>query len=57
MKSTLRGLYDGDICPAEQRPLLSEEYRQILESQEQHESDLVSTLTEEQKEAFEKYKD
>ena len=33
------------------------EYAQVLEYQERHENDLVSTLTEAQKEAFEKYKD
>lgn len=57
MKSTLRRLYDGEIYPAEQRPPLSESCRDALESQEQYERELLSTLTDEQKDAFEKYKD
>ena len=57
MKSAIRELYDGDLFPADRRQEMSKEYIQTLEYQERHENDLVSTLTEAQKETFEKYKD
>ena len=57
MKSAIRELYEGGFCPADRQSMLSEEFLQVLEYQERHENDLVSTLTEAQKEIFEKYKD
>ncbi len=57
MKSAIRELYESDVFPADRQTMLSEECRQVIEYQERHENDLVSTLTEAQKEIFEKYKD
>lgn len=56
MGSAIRALYDSDLFP-EDRQTTNPEYAQVLEYQERHENDLVSTLTEAQKETFEKYKD
>ena len=56
MESAIRALYDSDLFP-EDRQTANPEYAQVLEYQERHENDLVSTLTEAQKETFEKYKD
>ena len=56
MGSAIRALYDSDLFP-EDRQAANPEYAQVLEYQERHENDLVSTLTEAQKEIFEKYKD
>ena len=57
MRSTIRELYDGETFPADRRQEMSKEDIQTLEYQERHENDLVRTLTEAQKETFEKYKD
>lgn len=56
MGSAIRALYDSDLFP-EDRQAANPKYAQVLEYQERHENDLVSTLTEAQKETFEKYKD
>ena len=57
MESAIRALYDSDLFPEDRRAATNPEYAQVLEYQERHENDLVSKLTEAQKETFEKYKD
>lgn len=39
MKSILLRLYDGEICPAEQFGLKTEEYRSMRQAQYQHYED------------------
>ena len=57
MQSAIRELYDGETFPAERWQEMSKEYVKVLEYQERHENDLLATLTQAQKETFEKYKD
>ena len=57
MRSAIRELYNGETFPADRRQEMSKEYVKVLEYQERHENDLLATLTEAQKETFEKYKD
>ena len=53
----LADLYYGRIIPHEHGIKLGSEYEELLNCVIRHEDDLVSTLTEQQKETFEKYKD
>ena len=55
--SILEDLYCGRIAPHEQRIEPESEYEKLLRYIIRHEDDLKSTLTEQQKETFEKYKD
>ncbi len=57
MESAIRALYDSDLFPEDRLATTNPEYVEVLEYQERHENDLVSTLTEAQKEVFAKYKD
>ena len=44
MKSVLLRLYDGEICPAEQFGLKTEEYRSMRQAQYQHYEDFIEKL-------------
>ena len=55
--SILEDLYCGRIAPHEHRIEPETEYENLLRYIIDHEDDLKSTLTEQQKETFEKYKD
>ncbi|MCR1842958.1 DUF6809 family protein [Murimonas intestini] len=44
MKSILLRLYDGEICPAEQFGLKTEEYRSMRQAQYQHYEDFIEKL-------------
>lgn len=53
----LEDLYCGRIAPHEHRIAPESEYEKLLQYIICHEDDLKSTLTDQQKETFEKYKD
>lgn len=53
----LEDLYCGRITPHEHRIEPESEYEKLLQYIISHEDDLKSTLTEQQKETFEKYKE
>ena len=55
--SILEDLYCGRITPHEHRIEPESEYENLLRYIIDHEDDLKSTLTDQQKEIFEKYKD
>ena len=55
--SILEDLYCGRIAPHEHRIEPESEYEKLLQYMIRHEDDLKSTLTEQQKETFEKYKE
>ena len=55
--SILEDLYCGKIAPHEHRIEPKSEYENLLRYIISHEDDLKSTLTDQQKETFEKYKD
>ena len=44
MKSILLRLYDGEICPAEQFNLKTEEYRSMRQAHYQHYEDFIEQL-------------
>ena len=54
--ATLEDLYYGNIVPAD-RGIKGSEYAQLLHLAARNEEKLSATLTEEQKNLFEKYKD
>ena len=53
----LADLYYGRVIPHEHGIQSGSEYEELLGCAIRHEDNLVSTLTEQQKETFEKYKD
>ena len=53
----LEDLYYGRVIPHEYGIKSGSEYEELLGCVIRHEDDLVATLTEQQKEIFEKYKD
>ena len=55
--TTLEDLYYGNIRPSERKIHQGTERAQLLEYICRHEDALTATLTEQQKEVFEKYKD
>ena len=55
--SILEDLYCGRIAPHEHRIEPESEYENLLRYIISHEDDLKSTLTDQQKETFEKYKE
>ena len=55
--SILEDLYCGRIAPHEHRIKSESEYENLLRYIISYEDDLKSTLTDQQKETFEKYKD
>ena len=57
MESIIEELYYGNITPAERSFRRTGEYAHILQLVARHEEKLAETLTEAQKETFEKFKD
>ena len=57
MESTIEELYYGNIPLSERDFKKNSEYAHILQLVSRHEENLASTLTEVQKETFEKFKD
>ncbi len=55
--NTLEELYYGNIVPNEKCAKLNSEVTELLKLLNRNEEKLTATLTEEQKETFEKYKD
>ena len=57
MESIIEDLYYGNITPSERSCRMSGEYAHILQLVAKNEEKLAETLTEAQKETFEKFKD
>ena len=57
MESIIEELYYGNIAPSEHSYRRTGEYAHILKIVARHEEKLTDTLTEAQKETFEKFKD
>lgn len=55
--NTLEDLYYGNLFPQEKCARLDDEVKELLKLLNRNEEKLISTLPEEQKETFEKYKD
>ena len=55
--NTLEDLYYGNLFPREKCAKLDDEVKELLKLLNRNEEKLVATLTEVQKETFEKYKD
>ena len=55
--NTLEDLYYGNLFPHEKSAKLDDEVKELLKLLNRNEEKLVATLTEVQKETFEKYKD
>lgn len=54
---TLEDLYYGNVFPHEKRAKLDDETKELLGLLNRNEEKLTETLSDEQKETFEKYKD
>ena len=57
MKSIIKELWRGNIMPPEDARQNSPEMAQLLEYISRHNDDLLKTMTDEQKEIFEKFED
>ena len=57
MKSIIKELWRGNINPQEDSRNNSPEMKQLMEYMARHHDDLLKTLTDEQKEIFEKFED
>ncbi len=55
--NTLEDLYYGNLFPQEKCAKLDDEVKELLKLLNRNEEKLISTLSDEQKETFEKYKD
>lgn len=55
--NTLEDLYYGNIVPNEKCAKLDDEVKELLKLLNRNEEKLTATLSEEQKDTFEKYKD
>ena len=55
--NTLEDLYYGNLFPHEKSAKLDDEVKELLKLLNRNEEKLTATLSEEQKETFEKYKD
>lgn len=55
--NTLEDLYCGNLFPHEKCAKLDDEVKELLKLLNRNEEKLTATLSEEQKETFEKYKD
>lgn len=53
----LEELYYGNVFPNEKCAKLDEQTKELLSLQNRNEENLISTLTDEQKETYEKFKD
>ena len=57
MKSIINELWHGNICPQTDSRNNSPEMKELMEYLARHHDDLLKTLTDEQKEIFEKFED
>ncbi len=57
MRSILQELWHGNICPQTDSRSNSPEMKQLMEYMARHHDDLLKTMTDEQKEIFEKFDD
>ena len=57
MKSILEELWHGNICPETDKQVNSPEMKRLMGTMAKYHNELMSTLTEEQKEIFEKFDD
>ena len=57
MKSILEELWYGNICPETDKRTNSPEMKQLMGTMAKYHDELMSTLTDEQKEIFEKFDD
>ena len=57
MKSMIKELWRGNVMPPEDSRHNTPEMKQLLEYISRHNDDLLKTMTDEQKEIFEKFED
>ena len=57
MRSILQALWHGNVCPQSNSRNNSPEMKQLMEYMARHHDDLLKTMTDEQKEIFEKFDD
>ena len=57
MRSILQELWCGNICPQTDSRNNSSEMKELMEYMARHHDDLLKTMTDEQKEIFEKFDD
>ena len=57
MRSILQELWHGNICPQTDSRSNSIEMKELMEYMARHHDDLLKTMTDEQKEIFEKFDD
>ena len=57
MKSMIKELWHGNINPQEDSRNNSPEMKELMEYMTRHNDDLLKTMTDEQKEVFEKFED
>ena len=57
MKSILEELWYGNICPETDKRSSSEEMKQLMKYMARHHDNLMETLTDEQKDIFERFDD
>ena len=57
MKSIIKELWHGNISPQEDSRNNSPEMKELMEYMARHHEDLLNTMTDEQKEIFEKFED
>ena len=57
MKSMIKELWHGNICPQTDSRSNSTEIKELMEYMARHHDDLIKTMSDEQKEIFEKFDD
>ena len=57
MKSMIKELWHGNICPQTDSRSNSTEMKELMEYMARHHDDLIKTMSDEQKELFEKFDD
>ena len=57
MKSIINELWHGNVCPQTDSRSNSPEMKELMEYMARHHDDLLKTMTDEQKEIFEKFDD
>ena len=57
MKSILEELWYGNICPETDKMSNSEEMKQLMKYMARHHDNLMGTMTDEQKDIFERFDD
>ena len=57
MKSMIKELWHGNICPQTDSRSNSTEMKELMEYMARHHDDLIKTMSDEQKEIFEKFDD